>query len=810
MKKISKKEVKEIKEISLKEKYLIILLFLIPVLLYFEVIFSNRMLFGTDWLLGGLPNREFIAEYLKKYKEIAQWLPYIYSGLPTTAGFFADLFYPTTFFRLFIPTHIVWTWTFVLHLFLAGLGTYLFLKELEINKYLAFLGGIGYMLSGSLVSLTYAGHDGRLICSALLPLILYFYYKGLKSKKLYYFIFAGGFVALQLFSGHIQKGYYTTLFLFFLFIYHILKERKLKIIFYSIIMAIFIIFFVAIQYLPIYRNLPYGARGEERGYSFATSWSLPPEEIFDLITPDFSGGLDFYWGRNAFKLHSEYFSIFFILLFFLTLYFYFKKPIVKFFFIYTCFGLLMAFGGHTPFYYLPYYLLPGINKFRGPSMIFFTVVFSMIILGIYGLSLLLKETFKEKELKKLKKFLLTSSLVLIFLTLFILIFKQGVISLLISISKISGEKITNLQNNYPRIQQGFLFASFLWIIFSLLIYNLIRKKIKLLTFMIIAGLILIFDLVRNDIRYIKSVEAPETYYATDEVVEFLKQDNSLYRVFPLFYKRSDDGLLMRHNIQSVGGHHPNPLQSYQEFIGLPNTVMFSNPPHLYYKNFLNLLSVKYVIVPKLPKDLSLYDEQTKNLILQIKNYLNSPFFKEVFSGREYNIYKNLTFLERAFLVPYFSMVKDKEEIFEILKREDFDCKKLLLLYEKPEAPESLEKKTYEISDIPLIENLGSVRLLEYKANKISLEVEAERDCFLVLSENYYPDWKAKVNNKEIKVLRTFHTLRAIFLNKGKHKIKFYYYSKYYQIGKILSLLALFFLIFNIIYFVNERKRGIRT
>lgn len=793
----------------MKKRIFILLLFLIPLFLYFDFIFGKKMLFGTDYLLGGLPNREFIALYLKKYKEIAQWLPYIYSGLPTTAGFFADLFYPTTLFRLFIPPYIVWAWTFVIHLFLAGLGTYLLLKELEINEYLSFLGGIGYMLSGSLVSLTYAGHDGRLICSSLLPFVFYFYYKGLKYKKLYYFIFAGSFVALQLFSGHIQKGYYTALMMFFLFVYHFLKERKAKTIFYSIIMAIFIIFFVAIQYLPIYSNLPYAARGEKRDYSFATSWALPPEEIFDLITPNFSGGLDFYWGRNPFKLHSEYFSIFFILLFFLTLYFYFKKSLIKFFFIYSCFGLLMAFGGHTPFYYLPYYLLPGINKFRGPSMIFFTVVFSIIILGIYGFSLLLKEKFKEKEIKKLRKFLFTSSLILLFLTLFIALFQEGVISLLISISKISNEKLINLQNNYPRIREGFLFATFLWIIFSLLIYNLIKKKIKLTTFTIITSLILIFDLVRNDIKYIKSVEPPDIYYAPDEVVNFLKQDTSLYRVFPLFYKRSDEGLLQRHNIQSVGGHHPNPLQSYQEFVGLENTVIFANPPNLYYKNFLNLLSVKYIIVPKLPEDLSPYDEETRKLIIKIKNYLNQPNFKQVFSGREYNIYENLKFLERGFLVPYYSIVKEKEEIFEILKRDDFDCQKIVLLSEKPNVPESLERKIYESSNIP-IENLGNVQLLEYKANRISLKVEAERDCFLVLSENYHPDWKVKLDDKERKILRAFHTLRAIFLEKGEHKIEFYYSSKYYQIGKILSILAFAFLLFNIILFINERKRIIKT
>uniref|UniRef100_A0A7V3ZUK9 YfhO family protein n=1 Tax=candidate division WOR-3 bacterium TaxID=2052148 RepID=A0A7V3ZUK9_UNCW3 len=595
--------------------------------------------------------------------------------------------------------------------------------------------------------------------------------------------------------------------MFFLFLFYFLREKKIKILIYVLIMTIFILFFVAIQYLPIYKNLPYGARGGERGYEFATSWSLPPEEIFDLLTPNFSGGLDFYWGRNPFKLHSEYFGVLFILLFFLTLYFYFKKPIVKLFFIYVVFSLLMAFGGHTPFYYLPYYLLPGVSKFRGPAMIFFTTAFSIIVVGIYGLSLLSLENFKEKDLKRLRKFLITSSLIVGFLTLFSLLFKETVVNLLISISKISQEKITNLENNYPRIQNGFLWATFLWVVFAFLIYSFIKKKIKLPIFVFIISVILILDLVKNGRRYIKSVDIPEIFYAPDEVVSFLQKDTSLYRVYPLFYKRADDGLLMYHNIQSVGGHHPNPLQSYQEFVGLPSTVIFSNPPHLYYPNFLNLLSVKYLIVPHLPEDLSPYDEETKKLISNLKNFLNSAFLKKVFSGREYAIYENLTFLERAYFAPYFSIVKDKETMFAILKREDFDPKKIILFYEKPLVPETLYRELFSISEITSTEDLAKIKILTYKANKIELEIENERNGFLVLLENYYPDWQVKVDGKKEHVYRVFHTLRAIYLEKGKHLVTFYYYSQAYHLGKILFLIAFGFLIFNIAYFINERKRS---
>ncbi|MEO0078464.1 MAG: hypothetical protein ABIK86_05640, partial [candidate division WOR-3 bacterium] len=300
---------------SLSEKTLhqaiVVLFFLLPFVFYGKYLFGDRMLFGTDWIgAGGYMIREFMARYIKGHHSLAYWMPAILCGQPTGAAFFADLFYPTLFLRLVLPVHVVWTWTFTLHLSLAGLGVYLFLKELKVTTIPAARAGVAYMFAGSLVTLTYAGHDGRLIGSALAPLALFFLHRGMARRQLVQFLLMGLVMGLQLLSGHIQKVYYTGLAVVAWFLFMLISTLRaekstslgVKLAVYFVLGLGFMTALSAIQYLPIYANMPYASRGAERGYDYATSWSMPIIETFDLLTPRFSGGLESYWGKNPFKL----------------------------------------------------------------------------------------------------------------------------------------------------------------------------------------------------------------------------------------------------------------------------------------------------------------------------------------------------------------------------------------------------------------------------------------------------------------------------------------------------------------------------
>ncbi|MEO0085002.1 MAG: YfhO family protein [candidate division WOR-3 bacterium] len=826
-------------------RIVVAVLFILPVLLFLKFLLGSRMLFGTDWLGGGAyAAHRFMADYIRTHWHFAFWQPHILCGQPTAAAFFGDMFYwPLVGLRLILPVHVVWAWTFALHLFLAGLGTYLFLREHDIPILPSGLGGIAYMLAGSLITLTYAGHDGRLIGSALLPLSLFFLHRGVARRQLIYFLLCGLVVGMQLLSGHVQKVYYTGLFLvaYFLFLF-ICTLRQGKTPGLGLRLAVFfglgLLFagaFAAIQYLPIYGNLPYGARGAERGYEFATSWSMPIAETFDLLTPRFSGGLHDYWGRNPFKLHSEYLGILPLLFALIAVVRLWRRPQVRFFFFSFLGALVMAWGGNTPLYRLAY-LLPGVAKFRGPAMIFFCAAFSLVVLAGFGISYLLQparaqeagdrqqkptarprqqaagrkpSSVNRKTVPGLRPALFAGIALLGFL-LFAAVGHDALASLFNP-----GQRLAAFNANYSNFLGGLAFAAALWAVGLLLVFLVGTGRLRPTAFSAITAAVMFLDISLSlDLwdeakGYIRSVPPPADHFAADDVVAALKTDTTLYRVLPMNYGTrgrdySQEGLLWLHDIQSVSGQLPNPLQSWQDFIGAGTSVMFQ-AGNLAAPNFLSLANVKYVIGPLLPEDLSQFDEQTRRYIFQLRAYFSQPWFEPFHSGRQFAVYRNRNVLPRAFITPDWRIARDKDEILTTLHRESFDPSRTTLLYENPNLPAVIPDAVEESL------SAADVRVVSYDPNRIALKASLSRPGILVLSENWQPDWQARVDGAPVRILRAFHTFRAIPLQPGDHDIELRYDSRYFRLGSIISLGA-FLLLLAVAgaTWWSDRRRGLRA
>lgn len=125
------------------------------------------------------PFRLFAAEFFKQFHAVPQWTPYLFGGMPYAANpTFGDTFYPGFILRLILPVDLGMTFGMMLHITLAGIFTFLFLRELKLEWGAAFVGGAAYLFTGMVVSLVFAGHDGKIIVSSLLPLSLLFLYRG--------------------------------------------------------------------------------------------------------------------------------------------------------------------------------------------------------------------------------------------------------------------------------------------------------------------------------------------------------------------------------------------------------------------------------------------------------------------------------------------------------------------------------------------------------------------------------------------------------------------------------------------------------
>lgn len=713
-------------------------------------------------MAGAYMSRDFFKTHLAEFGQIPMWIPYLYGGIPLYANV-GDLYYPISWLlRLILPVHLYTAYLYVIQVWLAGVFTYLFLKQLKLSFWPRFLGGVAYMFTGFLVSLVYAGHEGRMAIISFLPAMLWIIHIATEKRKLVYFLIAGMILGFILLVPHVQLNYYllATVFFYFLFrIYFIYKEQRNflligKLFSYFVLVIVLGFLLTAILYLPFYTYIPFSPRGgpEGRGYEFATSWALNPEEVINLFIPTFSGILDNYWGRNAFKLHTEYLGGIPFFLAVLALFLSRKNKTVIFFGMVSLLALTVALGGHTFLYKIYYNLIPGFKKFRAPSLAFFVVSFSLIVLGAVAFqSLLDRLKSQESDSKALHPLWVLCGVTLLF-CLIVAGSKDTLLSVFGNLVGEQSQNLARLDNNYSSFVGG-SFKFFLFITaFSLLLYLLYKRLLPLLVVGSISAVLILVDLWLIDSKFVKTIPPPQNVFYKDEVVGFLEKQSGNFRVLPYQYR--SDNYLMLYKIQNLAGEHGNQLQRYNEFIGAGQKRMvdFHN---LAFPNFLNLVGAKFVIS---------------------QNPIAMPDFKQVYQGN-LRIYENTKVLPRVFVVSKYRVLSESNQILDALRKPDFDPSKEIILEEEPKVSLGSDSLTAE------------AEIVSYTPNKVEVKARLAQPGFLVFTDNYYPDWIVYVDGQTDKIYRADYTFRAVYLKAGEHKVEFVFDKKYYNKGKLISGLS---------------------
>ncbi|MRR10274.1 hypothetical protein EG831_09435, partial [bacterium] len=383
----------------------------VAVLAFFgRALFSDRMLFGTDFIAGGYMTRAYIIDGIREFGAAPLWYAGLYGGVPlTSVGSIAgDYWYPLLWplYQLALAPHKIVVVGYALHTLLAGIGTYLFLRGWKLAGAAALVAGIAYMFTGSVVSLVYAGHDAKIIVSALLPWLLLFIGNTVATRRLLWALCGGLVVGLALMSPHVQMTYYLLLaglcYAAGLIVVRFRRERNWRTVALIaglggvMLAAGFAIY--AVQGLTLRDYLEFSPRGEDKGYAYATSYSMPPEETINAVWPEFSGLLDagsderptrWYWGRRDLKLHTEYVGVIPALLALIGLWYSRRRKLKWFLAGLGGFALVVAFGGFTPLYHAVYSLIPMMSKFRSPAMIFNTFAFAAAALAALGVQALI-------------------------------------------------------------------------------------------------------------------------------------------------------------------------------------------------------------------------------------------------------------------------------------------------------------------------------------------------------------------------------------------------------------------------------------
>ena len=75
-------------------------------------------------------------------------------------------------------------------------------------------------------------------------------------------------------------------------------------------------------------------------------------------------------------------------------------------------------------------------------------------------------------------------------------------------------------------------------------------------------------------------------------------------------------------------------------------------------------------------------------------------------------------------------------------------------------------------------NSGEINVKYYSPDKIILSVDLNGPMILVVSNNYSPYWKCKVDGKETDIFPAYHTFWGVILEEGKQEIVFEYCPPY--------------------------------
>jgi hypothetical protein len=81
----------------------------------------------------------------------------------------------------------------------------------------------------------------------------------------------------------------------------------------------------------------------------------------------------------------------------------------------------------------------------------------------------------------------------------------------------------------------------------------------------------------------------------------------------------------------------------------------------------------------------------------------------------------------------------------------------------------------------------TVTIDRYEADEIRLNVHAQADGLLVMSETYDPGWKATVDGEEVDILIADHALRAVPVPAGTHTVMLRHQPASLTAGLAISL-----------------------
>jgi hypothetical protein len=159
-----------------------------------------------------------------------------------------------------------------------------------------------------------------------------------------------------------------------------------------------------------------------------------------------------------------------------------------------------------------------------------------------------------------------------------------------------------------------------------------------------------------------------------------------------------------------------------------------------------------------------------------------PDLRVAYEGADARIYANPRALPRAFLVDSQQSVAGADAALAAVSSPDFRAREAAVT---EEAIDGLETATGAASG-----SAGSARVVEEERERLVVDTDADRAALLVVTDPWYPGWKATVDGKEAEIHRVDYLLRGVRVPAGAHRVELTYEPASWRLAWIVSLLGL--------------------
>jgi uncharacterized membrane protein YgdD (TMEM256/DUF423 family) len=556
-------------------------------------------------------------------------------------------------------------------------------------------------------------------------------------------VLAGLVLGLSLLPGHPQTSLYVAYIAVAFYFFRILSPSSrlhgassfvsylLKATGYLLAAILLALAVAAAQLLP---TIEFIARSPRASLSYEeVSFGLPLHELVSVIYPGYFGG------------SPEYVGILPMVLMGLALALGRPRREIAFWTVAGLLAMLLAFGGNTFLYPLFYLLAPGFDAVRHQERAFLVYALSAAVLSGYG-ALALASALDRVRRARLRRF--ERGLRIIFgagLALTALFFYGWV-----------GSEHPDLFGGVLRHHVfGLVLLAGSLILLALRPSRALRRPWGMA---LVAGWIA-FNLFSVNWRFNLEQPGATGPFAPTPLTEFLRTQatgtdrSEAVRIASAGLLPGGPGAASVYGLQDITGNTPLHLAAIEAFeTQVPEWRRWQ------------LLNVHYVLSER---------------------NLDGPGLTRVFPPGDplpegqVRVYAMGDPFPRAWVVHAVEVIPDEGAALARLSADEFDLRRVGVLAEPPDIP------------LPGPMDGSTARVTAFTPNQISIEVDAVADGLLVLSEIYYPGWRASVDGDPAPLIQTDGLLRGIPVPQGHHHtVRVWYAPASVRLGLVISVLAL--------------------